>query len=99
MSGAIESKKKPSFFKTPLVFVFMIFGSTIGGYLGTGMITAAPGQAGIFIFVVSVFSIGVAFWGGSIGYVISSGIDSIVEKKTARVIIKWIAGIVALACF
>lgn len=89
----IESSNhlKTKFYKTHLMYVFMVLGMTIGRSIGTKMNATTPEKAGMYVFILSIVFF---FLGGSLGYVISSGIDSIAARKTGRIVCKWIAGIV-----
>ncbi|MGE0827360.1 MAG: hypothetical protein AB7P18_35210 [Candidatus Binatia bacterium] len=88
--------KRQAFSKTPLTYVFMVYGITIGRYLGMGVGLTTPEQAGLYVTVSSILF---AFLGGVVGYVISVGIDSTVGSPTGRVVSKWIAGIVGFLIY
>ncbi len=70
MTDPIVSKKSPSFGKTPMTYIFMVFGLTIGRYVGMDINATSAGQAAMY---VGILSIVFAFYGGCIGYLISSG--------------------------
>lgn len=80
------------FFKTPLTYVFMIFGPAIGKKLGLSL-ASTPAQAsayvGMSVFICVIFA---AFT----GYFISIGIDASLNQKIGRVLLKLFAGII---CF
>lgn len=88
--------KRQAFSRTPLTYVFVVYGITIGRYLGIGMGPTTPEQAGLY---VAVSSIVFALLGGVVGYVISLGIDSTVGSLTGRLVSKWIAGIVGFLIY
>jgi hypothetical protein len=79
-----ETKKKIfSFFRMPLVYLFIICGSTIGHYLRMGI--------AIDIVVSSI--------GAGIGYGITVGIDSFAKTKALRIALKWIIGVVGFVIY
>ena len=98
----LESNNKkrgiPAFFKTPLMYVFLIFGAPIGRKLGLAMNPTTPGQAGFYVAIsIVICDIVAAF----IGYSISTGIDSLLDQKVGRILLKCFAGVIGffIYCF
>jgi hypothetical protein len=85
------TETKKSFWKIPLVWIFMIFGSTIGRYVGMMINSNSPASAGMS---VAISSIGGAIAGAAAGYFLSNGIDSSTQQGKKRVTAKIVAGLV-----
>ena len=93
-----NKKEIPAFFKTPLMYVFLIFGAPIGKKLGLAMNPTTPGQAGYYVVIsIAICDIVAAF----IGYSISTGIDSLLDQKVGRILLKCFAGVIGffIYCF
>ena len=93
-----QKRKITAFFKTPLMYVFLIFGAPIGRKLGLAMNPATPGQAGSYVAISVVICDVVAAF---IGYSIATGIDSLLDQKISRILLKCAAGIMGffIYCF
>ena len=84
-------KKRGSFFRAPLMYVFMFLGSPIGRYVGMNVDFSTARQAGLY---VGVFSVMFMSLGAALGYILSRGIDSIFTKRSGRIISKWAIGVI-----
>jgi len=93
-----QKGKTPAFFKTPLTYVFIIFGTAIGNKVGSALNPGTPGQAGLYVVISIVICDVIAAF---IGYSTSVGIDSMVDRKVVRVLLKLIAATIGffVYCF
>lgn len=93
MTDTISHTKRTGIFKTPLVYVFALFGMAIGRQIGLAMNPVSPDQAGTY---VAVGSIAFGLLAGGFGYIIASGINASVSSVVSRILLKWSIGIIGL---
>lgn len=88
--------KIKSFFKTPLMYVFIIFGAPIGRKVGLSLDPSTPAQVGAYVAMsVIICDIFAAFT----GYFISIGIDALLNQKFSRILLKLFAGVIGFLIY
>lgn len=93
MADTTPQTKRTGIFKTPLVYVFALFGMTLGRQIGIGMNPVSPDQAGTYVAVGSTVC---GLLAGGLGYIIASGINASVSSAAARILLKWVIGVIGL---